>query len=93
MVGTLGSVAMRLALVTPSTLSLPACTLGMIATLLLNMTCTVPESRSIIAADRPLYGTCVISMPAMLSKITAASYEELPLPLDAKLSLPGFFFA
>ena len=69
--------------------SLPALMWGRIATTLENISCTWPESRSVSAGDRPLYGTWTMSTPAIESNITAASCEELPLPFEAKLSCPG----
>ena len=41
----------------------------------------------------PLYGTCVILMPAASISSSVAKWLMLPGPEDAKLSAPGFAFA
>jgi hypothetical protein len=64
-VGTSGSILDRSALVTASARSLPPVTSGVAAPMLPTTTCTWPAIRSVSAADSPLYGMCVRSMPAV----------------------------
>src|SRR5438128_378921 len=64
-VGTSGSNAERFFPVTASARSLPALMCGRIATMVPNMSWTSPLSRSTIAGDTPLYGTCTIRTPAI----------------------------
>src|SRR5689334_7018434 len=49
--------------------------------------------RSVTAAPAPLYGTCVILMPARRWKSSPPMWPMVPLDDDAMLILPGFFFA
>ena len=54
---------------------------------------TRPLTRSGSAVVVPLYGTCRMSMPAMLLNVSPAMCSELPCPSEAKLSLPGLALA
>jgi DNA-binding transcriptional LysR family regulator len=58
-----------------------------------NITWTWPPSRSISAGAPPRYGTWSMSMPAIILNSSPSTWSELPLPLDAKLSLPGLALA
>ena len=58
-----------------------------------NIRSTWPASRSCIAGPAPLYGTWFIFVPVFTLKSSAASWCDVPLPADAKLSLFGFAFA
>ena len=49
---------------------------------LANSTCTCPPIRSISAGFMPLFGTCTISMPALLLSISPARCEALPTPAE-----------
>ena len=57
------------------------------------MSCTWPPSRSCSAGALPLYGTCVICTPAITLKSSPDKWIDVPLPDDAKLSLPGLALA
>ena len=54
---------------------------------------TRPATTSISAWPLPLKGTCTTSMRAMLLNSSAVRCVELPAPEEAKVSLPGSFFA
>ena len=41
----------------------------------------------------PLYGMCTTSMPAASRNFSPLMCVPLPVPAEAKLSCPGFFFA
>ena len=49
-----------------------------------------PPMRSCIAGAAPLYGMCVMSMPARVLKSSPARWPALPVLPEPKLSLPGF---
>ena len=49
--------------------------------------------RSVTAGPAPLYGTCVILMPARRWKISPAMWPMVPFDAEAMLMFPGFFFA
>src|SRR3954467_1721925 len=83
----------RVLLVTPSALSLPACTCGITGCTGENMIWTRPPMRSVTACAVPLYGTCVMSTRATLLKSSPARCEPEPLPDETKLIAPGFDFA
>ncbi len=48
---------------------------------------------SAIASGVPLYGMCVTSMPVAILSFSRLKCVPLPMPAEAKLSLPGFAFA
>ncbi len=52
-----------------------------------------PPNRSVNAAPVPLYGTCVISMPAIDLNNSPLRWFELPLPAEPKVREPGFCLA
>ena len=54
-----------------------------------NDTCTWPPTRSVTAADAPLYGTCSMSMPAALPSISPMRWFRVPLPAEPIEILPG----
>ncbi|MOA34344.1 hypothetical protein D3C78_1557130 [compost metagenome] len=89
-VGTSGSKGERRSPVTAMAFSLPACTCGNDVEMLSNISDTSPPSRATTAGPLPLYGTCIMSTPVWLLNISAARWLVLPLPADAKLSLPGW---
>jgi hypothetical protein len=92
-VGTSGSSAIRCAPVVPSAFSLPPwmCASGVWTTSIIRW--MRPASRSVTAAEAPLYGTWTMSMPARDLKSSPARCSVLPMPAEPKLSLPGFAFA
>src|SRR4029079_7266367 len=92
-VGTSGSAAERSALVTASARNLPALMNESDDGRLSNINCTCPPIRSVSAGLLPLYGTCVISTPVIVLNSSPDRWIDVPLPDDAKLSLPGFAFA
>ena len=55
--------------------------------------CVWPEIKSTIAGAEPLYGTWVSLMPPTLLSNSPFKWVIEPLPPEAKLALPGFFFA
>ncbi|CFW13724.1 Uncharacterised protein [Bordetella pertussis] len=89
MVGRSGALAERSVVVTASARSLPACTCGHDDGMLSNMNCTWPPIRSVTAGALPLYGTCSTSIPARCLNSSPAMWIEVPLPDEAKASLPG----
>ena len=92
-VGTSGTAGERLGLVMPSARNLPLCTCGTAACATTNIICTCPASTSVTAGATPLYGTCTMLIPADSLKSSAASWVVVPVPAEAKLSLPGCAFA
>lgn len=92
-VGNSGKATERLRLVTANPRSLPAFTCGSIDATLLNIRCTRPAVRSVIASWTALNGTCTICVPVMSLNSSPPRWNVLPLPLDAKSRAPGFFFA
>src|SRR5688500_10684917 len=52
-----------------------------------------PAMTSVIAGGMPLYGTCVIWMPAARISSSVAKWFVPPCPDEPKLSLPGCDFA
>jgi hypothetical protein len=93
MVGTSGSAETRFPLTTPSTFSLPLLMNAIDDGRLCTDTCTWPPTRSVTAADAPLYGTCSISMPAVLPSISPIRWLSVPLPAEPIEILPGAAFA
>ena len=55
--------------------------------------CVSPCTVDSTAGGEPLKGTCTASMPAIDFSSSALRCDELPLPTDAKLSLPGLALA
>jgi hypothetical protein len=51
---------------------------------------TLPPMRSVTAAPAPLYGTCVILMPARRWKSSPPMWPMVPFDDEAMLTLPGF---
>src|SRR6187551_2965788 len=93
MVGTSGSSAERVALATASGRNLPALICDIADDVVSNIICTSPERMSTCAWLLPLYGTCVVLMPAARSNASPAMCCVLPTPDDAYLISPGFAFA
>src|SRR5688572_25156090 len=58
-----------------------------------NIICTCPPSRSVIAGADPLYGTCDICTPVSTLNSSPDRWIEVPLPLEAKLMVPGLDLA
>ena len=54
---------------------------------------TRPASSSVVIGARPLYGTCSMSMPALVLNNSPARCAPEPLPIEPKVSAPGFAFA
>ncbi|MNT57925.1 hypothetical protein D3C72_1953330 [compost metagenome] len=54
---------------------------------------TSPDSIAVTTCALPLYGTWVILMPATESNSSPARCPVLPLPAEAKVSLPGLALA
>ena len=79
--------------VTASARSLPLLMWRMVEEKPLNMTCTCPPSMSVTAWPLPLYGTCVILIPARLLSSSPVRCPTLATPVEAKLTAPGFAFA
>src|SRR3954451_1537036 len=80
----------RVALVTPRTRSLPARASGSDEVPASNIAWISPPTRSVTAGTLPLYGTCSILIPVADLNISPARCSELPLPIEPKLSLPGW---
>ncbi|MNT51932.1 hypothetical protein D3C72_1889240 [compost metagenome] len=78
---------------TASALSLPSRTNGMADSMVSNITVAWPPITSVSAGALPLYGTCVMRMPAMLLNSSAARWVDWPLPELAKVTWPGFALA
>ena len=51
---------------------------------------TCPLITSTSAGAMPVYGTCVISMPAMIFRSSPDKWPPEPLPAEAKVRCPGF---
>ena len=79
----------RLADVTASARSLPLSMCGPATTVVSNIMSTWPAITSWIAGALPLYGMCVMSMPAFAFSSSSDRCCEVPLPADADVS--GFF--
>src|SRR5690606_466425 len=88
-VGTSGAKGARSSEVTPRARSLPAFTWGSDEGRLSNMESTCPPSRSATAGPLPRYGTCRMSVPVSILKISHDRWMDEPLPDDAQVSLPG----
>src|SRR5450755_3314564 len=80
MVGMLGINAERLMVVTAMPLILPPLVCGTALAAVANTSCTCPPTRSIIAGPPPLYGICVILIPAMLLNNSPARCPVPPTP-------------
>ena len=61
--------------------------------MLSNMICTWPLIMSVSAGFEPRYGTCVIFTPVIAMNNSADRCTEVPLPDDARLTLPGLALA
>jgi hypothetical protein len=90
MVGTLPSSGMRVAFDTPSTLSLPLCTNGSVASMPFISTWVWPAIVSVMACEPPLYGMYSHLAPVAFSTATPATCGALPIAVTAKLSLLVF---
>ena len=55
--------------------------------------CTCPPMRSVRAGADPRYGTCAISMPAIILNSSPHTWGPDPTPAEAMLSFPGFALA
>src|SRR5207253_8074722 len=91
-VGTSGATDERLAVVTASARSLPAFASGHAVVILSKVIATRPPTTSCSAGGLPLYGMCCMSTPAIALNSSPDKCCEVPLPLEAKLYLPGFAF-
>ena len=92
-VGTSGSASERVAVVTASARTLPALMVSIDSGKGLNITCTWPPSRSVSAGAPPRYGTCSMSMPVIILNSSPPTWDALPVPPDAMLTLPGLALA
>src|SRR3546814_16583476 len=54
---------------------------------------TWPPTVSLMAGAAPLYGTCRISALVAILSSEIAIWGMLPIPEEAKVALPGYFFA
>lgn len=88
-----GAALARTGVVTARARTRPFLTNGRIEGRESNIICTCPPTRSVIAGALLLYGTCTMSMPAILLNCSAARCDELPGLGVAKFSFPGFAFA
>ena len=61
--------------------------------MLSKITCTWPPNRSVIAGAAPRYGTCCILTSAIAMNISPDRCTEVPLPEDARFTLPGLALA
>ena len=91
-VGTSGRAGERLGAITARALTLPALTCVAMPGTRWNITDTSPDSSEVVAGPAPLKGTWVIEVWVAWLNSSAAVCIELPLPVVAKLVLPGFFF-
>ena len=80
-------------MVTPRARSLPDLMNSIDDGMLSNMTCTCPPIRSGKTGPAPLYGTCVILMPVINMNNSPDRCTDVPLPEEARMTLPGFAFA
>src|SRR5262245_21454816 len=87
-----GSASERVAAVTASARSLPALIYSIDTTMLGNMTCTWPASRSASAGAWPRYGTCTKLTPVIILNSSPKTWRAATPP-DAILILPGFALA
>jgi len=83
MVGTLGSLGQRRDEVTANIFTLPALALANPLVRLSNSIVMRPASRSICAPAVPLYGTCVMAMPASDASKAPARWLTVPVPAEA----------
>src|SRR5437868_14166169 len=91
-VGRSGSSAERSADVTANALSLPALTCGMTVTAGRQAYCTSPWTSAVTAWPEDAYGMWTAN-ELVLSLINSTPRCEIePLPVEAKLNLPGFCF-
>ena len=79
-------------MVTASARTLPALMCGIEAGVS-NMSCTWPPIRSVIALPAPRYGTCTMFTPVIILNNSPAMWMPVPMPAEAKLSLPGLALA
>src|SRR4029453_15419183 len=91
-VGTSGKSGDRAVEVTASARKDPARICWRIEGILSKITWTWPPSRSVIAGAAPRYGTCCIFVPVIAMNISPDRCTEVPLPDDAKFTLPGLAF-
>src|SRR5437763_16170062 len=54
-----------------------------------NITCTSPAISAGSAGPEPLYGTCTIGQPVIDLKSSPERCTDVPLPEDARFTLPG----
>ena len=89
MVGRSGSSGKRFAEVTASARSLPAWICGCSGCITAKIICVSFWIVAVTAGGDPLNGMCTMSIPASDFSSSPFKCDELPLPTDAKLSLPG----
>ena len=82
-----GQDAMRLSVLTPSSLSLPDLTCGPADNALSNITWQTPPMVSISAGPLPLYGTCVMSSLVIEANSSPARCDGEPVPIEQKFVL------
>src|SRR5687767_6766126 len=88
-VGVEGIRAARFRLVTPSAFSLPAVSRGCAAVMPGKLNAILPAALSTTTCDDPLYETCTMSALAITLKSSPAKKDELPMPEEPYVSLPG----
>src|SRR3989304_4181340 len=93
MVGMSGRIEARLALLTPRAFNLPERTCGSAENSVLTSTGTWPDMTAVIAGPPPLYGTGMISTPAISLNSSPAKLETPPALEDAYWRCPGLAFA
>src|SRR5215475_11467606 len=93
MLGTSGRNGARLAVVTASARTVPACNCPTDSGPLLNDSGICPPSRSLIAGAPPLYGIGFKSILVRLFRSSSARWVDVPEPACATERLPGLAFA
>ena len=91
-VGRSGSTGERREEATAMPRSLPARTCGSEDGMLSKKSVTVPESRSVIAGALPLYGMWLALKPPIDFMSSYSRWESVPLPCEAKFTLPPCAF-
>src|SRR5438874_8297739 len=93
MVGSSGSAGSRFAPVVAIAMSFPDLMCGSDEGMLSNIMFVWPARRSVTAGALPLYGMCTMSVFVRYVNIAPDMWMLVPLPLEAYVYLPGFFFA
>jgi len=91
-VGVSGSCAAGSVEVTASARSEPDLMCWITDGMLSKITCTWPPIRSVSASAAPRYGTCCILAPVIDMNISPERCTEVPLPDEARFTLPGLAF-